>query len=327
MRKIAKKVLAVTVTTAAMALATAASAAYPDKPITMVIPYATGGSTDVIGRLIAEAMTRDLGQQVIVENAGGAGGTIGTAKVARAAPDGYTVLLHNMGIATAPALYPKLTFDANKDLVPISLAGDVPMILVGNKNFAPATVAEVIKQMKAKPGEVRFAHAGVGATSHLCAMLFSQTTNTTVTMVPYRGTGPALQDVIAGNVDLICDQPVATGPHVAAGALKAYAMATKARVPQLPNVPTFAESGLPGFELAVWHGVYAPKGTPAAVITRLNTALRNALADANVAKRFQEMGVVPPQGDRLKPEALGAQTAAEIKKWDPVIKAAGAKAE
>jgi tripartite-type tricarboxylate transporter receptor subunit TctC len=327
MRKIAKKVLAVTVTTAAMALATAASAAYPDKPITMVIPYATGGSTDVIGRLIAEAMTRDLGQQVIVENAGGAGGTIGTAKVARAAPDGYTVLLHNMGIATAPALYPKLTFDANKDLVPISLAGDVPMILVGNKNFAPATVAEVIRQMKAKPGEVRFAHAGVGATSHLCAMLFSQTTDTTVTMVPYRGTGPALQDVIAGNVDLICDQPVATGPHVAAGALKPYAMATKARVPQLPNVPTFAESGLPGFQLAVWHGVYAPKGTPAAVVTRLNTALRHALADPNVVKRFQEMGVVAPQGDRLKPQALGLQTAAEIKKWDPVIKAAGAKAE
>lgn len=327
MRKIAKKVLTVTVTTVSMALAMAASAAYPDKPITMVIPYATGGSTDVIGRLIAEAMTRDLGQQVIVENAGGAGGTIGTAKVVRAAPDGYTVLLHNMGIATAPALYPKLTFDATKDLTPISLAGDVPMILVGNKDFAPATVAEVIKQMKAKPGEVRVAHAGVGATSHLCAMLFSQTTNTTVTMVPYRGTGPALQDVIAGNVDLICDQPVATGPHVASGALKAYAMATKARVSQLPNVPTFAESGLPGFELAVWHGVYAPKGTPAAIVTRLNTALRHALVDPNVVKRFQEMGVVPPQGDRLKPQALGTQTAAEIKKWDPVIKAAGAKAE
>jgi tripartite-type tricarboxylate transporter receptor subunit TctC len=327
MRKIAKKVLAVTVTAASMAVATAASAAYPDKPITMVIPYATGGSTDVIGRLIAEAMTRDLGQQVIVENAGGAGGTIGTAKVVRAPADGYTVLLHNMGIATAPALYPKLSFDATKDLTPISLAGDVPMILVGNKDFAPATVAEVIKQMKAKPGEVRFAHAGVGATSHLCAMLFSQTTNTTVTMVPYRGTGPALQDVIAGNVDLICDQPVATGPHVASGALKAYAMATKARVSQLPNVPTFAEGGLAGFELAVWHGVYAPKGTPAAVVTRLNTALRHALADPNVVKRFQEMGVVVPQGDRLKPQALGAQTASEIKKWDPVIKAAGAKAE
>ena len=327
MRKIAKKVLAVTVTAASMAVATAASAAYPDKPVTMVIPYATGGSTDVIGRLIAEAMTRDLGQQVIVENACGAGGTIGTAKVVRAPADGYTVLLHNMGIATAPALYPKLSFDATKDLTPISLAGDVPMILVGNKDFAPATVAEVIKQMKAKPGEVRFAHAGVGATSHLCAMLFSQTTNTTVTMVPYRGTGPALQDVIAGNVDLICDQPVATGPHVASGALKAYAMATKARVSQLPNVPTFAEGGLPGFELAVWHGVYAPKGTPAAVVTRLNTALRHALADPNVVKRFQEMGVVVPQGDRLKPQALGAQTASEIKKWDPVIKAAGAKAE
>ncbi|MDH0863158.1 tripartite tricarboxylate transporter substrate-binding protein [Mitsuaria sp. GD03876] len=327
MRQMVKKVLGAALAAASMTTATAALAAYPDKPVTMVIPYATGGSTDVIGRLIAEAMTRDLGQQVIVENAGGAGGTIGTGKVARAAADGYTILLHNMGIATAPALYPKLTFDANKDLAPIGLAGDVPMILVRNKDFAPATVADMIRHMKAKPGEVRFAHAGVGATSHLCAMLFTQTTKTTVTMVPYRGTGPALQDVIAGNVDLICDQPVATGPHVASGALKAYAMATKARVPQLPDVPTFAESGLPGFELAVWHGVYAPKGTPAAVLTRLNTALRHALADPNVVKRYQEMGVVAPQADRLKPQVLGAQTSAEIKKWDPVIKAAGAKAE
>lgn len=327
MRQMVKKVLGAAMAAASLTTATAALAAYPDKPVTMVIPYATGGSTDVIGRLIAEAMTRDLGQQVIVENAGGAGGTIGTGKVARAAADGYTILLHNMGIATAPALYPKLTFDATKDLAPIGLAGDVPMILVRNKDFAPATVADLIKQMKAKPGEVRFAHAGVGATSHLCAMLFTQTTKTTVTMVPYRGTGPALQDVIAGNVDLICDQPVATGPHVASGMLKAYAMATKARVPQLPDVPTFAESGLPGFELAVWHGVYAPKGTPAAVLTRLNTALRHALADPNVVKRYQEMGVVAPQGDRLKPQVLGTHTAAEIKKWDPVIKAAGAKAE
>lgn len=327
MRKMAKKVLGVALATVAMATSTAVLAAYPDKPVTMVVPYATGGSTDVIARLLAEAMTRDLNQQVLVDNAGGAGGTIGTAKVVRAPNDGYTVLLHNMGIATAPSLYPKLTFDVTKDLIPISLAGDVPMILVRNKDFAPATVAELIKYMKAKPGEVRFSHAGVGATSHLCAMLFNQTAHTTATMIPYRGTGPALQDLIAGNVDLICDQPVATGPHVASGMLKAYAMATKARVPQLPNVPTFAESGLPGFELAVWHGLYAPKGTPVAVVNRLNLALRHALADPNVVKRFQEMGVVVPAENRLTPQALSTQTAAEIKKWAPVIKAAGDKAE
>ncbi|OWQ93643.1 hypothetical protein CDN99_04080 [Roseateles aquatilis] len=314
----------------AAALATcsaAALAAYPEKPITLVVPYAAGGSTDVLARVIAELMTRDLGQQVIVDNAGGAGGTIGTSKVVRASNDGYTLLLHNMGIATAPALYPKLTFDVNTDLAPIALAGDVPMILVRNKNFEPATVADLVKYMKAKPGEVRFSHAGVGATSHLCAMLFNQTADTTVTMVPYRGTGPALQDLIAGNVDLICDQPVATGPHVQAGLLKAVAMATKTRVPTMPEVPTFAESGMPGFELAVWHGVYAPKGTSPAIIARLNKAVRAALADPGLVKRFGEMGVSIPKGDRLKPEALRAHTAAEIKRWAPVIKAAGAKAE
>ncbi|MBV7453570.1 tripartite tricarboxylate transporter substrate binding protein BugD [Acidovorax sp. sif1233] len=316
-----------TLLAAALALASTAVAAFPTKPVTIVVPYAAGGSTDVLARVLAEAMARDLGQPVIVDSAGGAGGTIGTAKVVRAPNDGHTVLLHNMGIATAPALYSKLAFDVNKDLEPIALAGEVPMILVRYKNFAPATVAELIQHMKARPGEVKFSHAGVGATSHLCAMLFNQTAGTTVTMVPYRGTGPALQDLVAGNVDLICDQPVATGPHLQSGALKAYAMATRERIPTMPEVPTFAESGLPGFELAVWHGVYAPKGTPLAVVERLNKAVRGALADAGLVKRFTDMGVIIPQGDRLKPEALRQQTAAEIRRWDPVIKAAGAKAE
>jgi len=316
-----------TILAATLAIASVTVAAFPTKPITIVVPYAAGGSTDVLARVLAEAMARDLGQPVIVDSAGGAGGTIGTSKVVRALNDGHTILLHNMGIATAPALYSKLTFDVNKDLEPIALAGDVPMILVRNKSFAPATVADLIKHMKAKPGEVKFSHAGVGATSHLCAMLFNQTANTNVTMVPYRGTGPALQDLIAGNVDVICDQPVATGPHLQSGALKAYAMATKERIPTMPEVPTFAEAGLPGFELAVWHGVYAPKGTSATVIERLNKAIRVALSDAGLVKRFTDMGVIIPQDDRLKPESLRVHTAAEIKRWDPVIKAAGAKAE
>lgn len=322
-----RKILRTIVRASLLLVSATAVAAYPEKPITLVVPYAAGGSTDVLARVLAEFMSRDLGQQVLVDNAGGAGGTIGTGKVVRAQNDGYTLLLHNMGIATAPALYAKLAFDVTKDLEPIALAGDVPMILVRNKNFAPATVADLIKHMKAKPGDVKFAHAGVGATSHLCAMLLNQTADTTVTMVPYRGTGPALQDVISGNVDVICDQPVATGPHIQAGLLKAYAMATKARIPTLPDVPTFAESGLPGFELAVWHGIYAPKGTPPALIERMNKAVRVALSDPTVVKRFTDMGVTIPRGDRLKPEILREHTTAEIKRWTPVIKAAGAKAE
>ena len=316
-----------TVLAAAVSAGCVAAMAFPTKPVTIVVPYAAGGSTDVLARVLAEAMTRDLGQQVIVENAGGAGGTIGTARVARAQNDGHTLLLHNMGIATAPALYSKLSFDVKKDLEPIALAGDVPMILVANKRFAPATLADLIKQMKAQPGTVKFSHAGIGATSHLCAMLINQTLGTTVTMVPYRGTGPALQDLIAGNVDVLCDQPVATGPHIQAGMLKAYAMATKERLGTMPEVPTFSEAGMPGFELAVWHGLYAPKGTPAPVIERLNKAARTALAEPALVKRFTDMGVVIPQGERLKPETLRQHTAAEIQRWDPVIKAAGAKAE
>lgn len=316
-----------TVLVAALATASLAATAFPTKPVTIVVPYAAGGSTDVLARVLAEAMARDLAQPVIVENAGGAGGTIGTARVTRAQNDGHTLLLHNMGVATAPALYSKLSFDVKKDLEPIALAGDVPMILVRNKNFAPATLADLIKKLKAEPGTVKFAHAGIGATSHLCAMLINQTLGTTVTMVPYRGTGPALQDLIAGNVEVTCDQPVSTGPHIQAGLIKAYAMATKERLATMPDVPTFSEAGMPGFELAVWHGLYAPKGTPAAVIERLNKAARAAFAEPALIKRFNDMGVVIPQGDRLKPEALRQQTSSEIQRWAPVIKAAGAKAE
>ena len=322
MNTLSKKVVAL-----ALAMASITAFAFPDRPVTIVVPYAAGGSTDVLARLLAEAMTRDLGQQVVVENAGGAGGTIGTAKVVRAPNDGYTLLLHNMGIAAAPALYAKLSYDVNRDLEPIALAGDVPMILVRNKNFAPASLGDFVKRMKAQPGEVKFAHAGIGATSHLCAMLLNQMAGTTVTMVPYRGTGPALQDLVAGNVDVLCDQPVATGPHIQSGALKPYAMATKQRLTTMPEVPTFEEAGMSGFELSVWHGIYAPKGTPAAVVERLNKAVRFAFSQPTLAKRLSDMGVVIPPPERLQPETLRQHTATELKRWDPIIKAAGAKAE
>lgn len=312
---------------AACGLLAMAAAAFPTKPVTIVVPYAAGGSTDVMARVLAEVMGRDLGQAVIVENVGGAGGTIGTAKVARAQNDGHTVLFHNMGIAIAPSLYNKLTFDVDKDLEPIALAGDVPMIMVRSSRFGPATVEELIKHMKAKPGDVKFAHAGVGATSYLCAVLFSQATNTSSTLVSYRGTGPALIDLLAGNVDMICDQPVSTSAYLQAGTLKPYAVATKERLSMLPAVPTFAESGVAGFQLAVWHGFYAPKGTSPAVIDRLNKAIRTAMATPAVVKRLSEMSVILPLGDRLKPEALRQHTTAELKAWPPVLAAAGAKVD
>ncbi|RTZ45532.1 tripartite tricarboxylate transporter substrate binding protein BugD [Candidimonas sp. SYP-B2681] len=230
------------------------------------------------------------------------------------------------GIATAPALYDNLSFNARSDLEPIALTGDVPMILVRNKNFAPATVPDLIKHMKENPGKVNLSHAGVGATSHLCALLFTQTAQVTATMVPYRGTGPALQDLVAGNVDLICDQPVATGPHIRAGSLKPYALATADRIRIMPEVPTFKEQGLDNFELAVWHGVYAPKDTPKAIIDRLNKSIRSAFAEPALIKRLNDMGVVIPEGARLEPKALGEHLKADIQRWDPVIKASGAKA-
>ncbi|XQM36452.1 Tripartite tricarboxylate transporter substrate binding protein BugD [Cupriavidus sp. H19C3] len=300
---------------------------FPAKPVQVIIPYAPGGSTDVIGRALGEAMARDLKQPVVIENAGGAGGTIGTARVVNASADGYTLLFHNMGIATAPALYKKLSFDATRDLEPIAQAADVPMILVGTKGLAPANLKDLIAYIKQKQVGVRFGHAGNGSTSHLCAMLIAKALGTEVTMVPYRGTGPALQDLLGGQVDLLCDQPVATGPYIRSGMLKPYALAAKSRLSILPDVPTFAEAGLPNFELEVWHGLYAPKGTPPAVVARLNHALRFALADPAVAQRLGPLGVTVPAVDKLDAPVLGTRTKTEIERWTPVIKAAGVYAQ
>lgn len=311
----------------ALTFTSAMAAAFPTRPITIVVPYAAGGSTDVLARLFAEAMSQDLGQPVVVENAGGAGGTIGTTKVARAAKDGYTVLLHNMAVATAPALYSKLSYDVSKDLEPVALLGEVPMIMVRNKNVAPATLPDLIKAMKAKPDSLNFAHAGVGATSHLCALLFSQATGTATTLVPYRGTGPAMQDLIAGNVDLLCDQPVATGPHIQAGFMLPYAVATEKRLDILPQVPTFAEAGVKDFNLAVWHGLYVPNGTPAEVVNRLNKAAQVALENPTLKGRLKDMAVIVPANDHLTPQAAREHTEAELKRWAPIIKASGAKAD
>jgi tripartite-type tricarboxylate transporter receptor subunit TctC len=300
---------------------------FPTRTITMVVPYAPGGSTDVIARTLAERMSRELKQQVLVENIGGAGGTLGAARVAKAAGNGYTLLFHNMGHAAAPALYKSLSFDPVNDFEPIGLVADVPMILVGRKGLAPNTLAELIAEARANPGKLTLAHSGPGSTAQLCGMLLSSTLQISLTNIPYRGTGPALQDMISGHVDLICDQPVSTTGDLQANLLKGYAIANATRLPTLPSIPTFAEAGLPGFTLAVWHGLYAPKGTPPAVISTLEGALKHALHDPELIQRFASLGTAPVDDARITPQALRTQLRSEIDRWGPLIKKAGVNAE
>ncbi len=300
---------------------------YPSRVITMIVPFPPGGSTDVLGRVLAETMGKSLNQQLIVQNSGGAGGTIGAGQAARSADDGYTIFFHNMAHATAPALYRRLAYDPIADFEPIGLVADVPMILVARKDFPAEDLAAMISYVKANNEEINFAHAGVGSTSHLCSILFMSKIGMELASVPYRGTGPALNDVLGGQVDFICDQPVSTMGFIKAGTIKPYAVATKSRIASLPEVPTFEEAGLPGFELAVWHGLYAPKGTPAAVVEKLGAALQGALNDPTLKQRFAELGAEPVTQDRATPAALDAHLKAEIAKWQPIIEKAGVSAE
>jgi tripartite-type tricarboxylate transporter receptor subunit TctC len=300
---------------------------YPTKPITLIVPFAAGGPTDTVGRLLAKAMGDQLKQQIIVENVAGAGGTIGAARVARAAGDGYTIFLHHIGMATAPALYRKLAYDPIKDFEPIGLVTDVPMTLVAKKDFPAKNLKEAIAYTKANKTKVTLGNAGLGAASHLCGLLFLSAIETDLTTVPYKGTGPAMNDLLGGQIDLMCDQTTNTTSQIKADKIKVYGVSTKKRVPSLPNVPTLQEAGLPNFEVAVWHGLYAPKNTPKPVLDKLATALRTALKDPTVKQRFNELGTEPESDDRAQPEALRAHLKAEIEKWGPVIKNAGVYAD
>lgn len=296
---------------------------YPSKTITMIIPYPAGGSTDVLGRIFAASMTTTLKQQVIVENVGGAGGTLGAGRAARATADGYTILFHNMAHATAPSLYAKLPYNPQTSFEPIASVADVPMILVARKDFGPNNFAELTAYGRANPGKISFANAGVGATSHLCSLLFASATKLTMTMVPYKGTGPALTDLVGGQVDMICDQPASTTGWIRKGAIKPIAVATKERLPTLKEVPTFEESGLKNFELAVWHGMYAPKGTPAAAVAKIDAALQAALKDPAVLARLDTLGAVPTAPNMQTPEGLRALLKSEIGRLSTAIRAAG----
>ena len=300
---------------------------YPTKVITIVVPFAAGGPTDTLARLIGVPMSKTLKQQVIVENVVGAGGTIAANRVAKASPDGYTLLLHHIGHSTAPALYRKLPYDAIKDFEPIGLVNEVPMTLVAKKDFPPKDLKELISYVKANKDKINLANAGVGAASHLCGMLFMSAIQTELTTVPYNGTGPAMNDLLGGQVDLMCDQTTNTTSQIKAEKIKAYGVTTLKRMATLPGVPTLDEAGLKGFEVDVWHGVYAPKATPKPAIDKLTNALQDALKDSNVKQRFSELGAEPVGLDRATPHALEKHLKAEIDKWSPIIKKAGVYAE
>ncbi|MEN3278747.1 MAG: putative tricarboxylic transport rane protein [Massilia sp.] len=300
---------------------------YPTKTITMIVPFAAGGPTDTVARLIAQSMGTKLKQQIIVENVGGAGGTIGAGRVAKATPDGYTIFVHHIGHATAPSLYRKLTYNAIDSFEPVGLITDVPMTIVARGNFPAKDIKEFLSYVKANKDKVTYANAGVGSASHLCGMLFMTAIGTDLTTVPYKGTGPAMNDLLGGQVDFMCDQTTNTTSQIKSGKIKAYAVTTKNRLASMPNLPTLNESGLPGFEVAVWHGLYAPKGTPKPVIDTLAGALQVALKDPNVKKRFADLGTEPVAENRATPAALRAHVQSEVARWAPIIQKAGVYAD
>jgi tripartite-type tricarboxylate transporter receptor subunit TctC len=315
---------------AATTLASAALAAYPEKPVTIVVPFAAGGPTDKVARDLAEVLRKGLNNQpVIIENVGGAGGTLGAAKVAKAAPDGYTVLLHHIGMATSPALYRNLTFKTLDDFEYLGMVNEVPMTLVGKSTLPANNMAELRTWMAANKGKINLANAGLGAASHLCGLLFQQASGIDMTTVPYKGTAPAMTDLLGGQVDLMCDQTTNTTSQIESGKIKAFAVTTTKRLstPALAKLPTLDESGMKGFNVSIWHGLYAPKGTPKAVADQLNTALRAALKDPEFIKRQEALGAVVITDARLNPAEHKKFVEAEINKWGPAIKAAGQYAD
>jgi tripartite-type tricarboxylate transporter receptor subunit TctC len=310
--------------------ATVAFAAYPDKPITIVVPFAAGGPTDKVARDLAEALRKPLNNAtIIIENVGGAGGTLGASKVAKAAPDGYTLLVHHIGMATSPALYRKLPYDTLNDFEYVGMINDVPMTVVGRSTLPANNMAELRTWMTANKGKINLANAGLGAASHLCGLLFQQAAQIDMTTVPYKGTAPAMTDLLGGQVDLMCDQTTNTTGQIEGGKIKAFAVTTPKRLttPALRNLPTLDESGMKGFNVTIWHGMYAPKGTPKPILDQLNNALKAALKDADLNKKFEALGAVTVTDNRVNPADHKRFVEAEINKWGPVIKAAGQYAD
>lgn len=298
--------------------------AWPTRPITMIVPFAAGGPTDVVARIVGDHMSRTLGQQIVVENVAGAGGTTGITRAAGSAADGYTIMMGHMGThGAAPALYPKLRYDPAADFAPIGLAAGTPIVIVARKDFPAADLKAFNEYVRANAGKLNMAHAGIGSVSHTTGVLYTSTIGAKPTYVAYRGTGPALNDIMAGTVDLMTDQIVNVAPQIEAGTIKAYAIATPERSPALPNVPTTAEAGFGDYQVSAWNAMFAPKSTPPDVVAKLNGALVTALDDEGTRKRLLDLGAVIPDKTGRSPEALQALVVSEVARWTPVLRAAG----
>lgn len=304
-----------------------AQSGYPNHAISLVVPFAAGGPTDVVARSLGAAMSQTLGQSIVVENRPGAGGTLAATHVARAAPDGYTFLIHHNGMATAPALYRKLPFNPLTDFAYVGQVADVPMTLLGRKDLPPADMAEFIQYARANGSKINLANAGLGAVSQLCGMLLQEALGTQFTAIPYAGTAPALTALLGGQVDVLCDQTTQTLPHIRAQRVKLYGVTTLDRIKTLPDSPTMQESGLKGFEVKVWHGVYAPKGTPPQAIAKFNEALRTALKDPAFTQKMAELGAEIVPEAKQTPASLQSWLQSEVDKWGPIIRKAGVYAD
>ncbi len=310
---------------AALTLPAPGRAAYPERPVTLVVPFAAGGPTDVVARIVAEHMSRTLGQQIVVENVAGAGGTTASLRVAQAAPDGYTLEMGHMGThGAAPAAYPDLKYDPAKDFEPVGLAAGTPILVVARKDFPAKDMKEFVAYLKTSSEKLNEAHAGTGSVSYTTCALFNSLVGAKPTRIAYRGTGPALNDLVSAQVDYMCDQIVNLVPQIQAGTIKAYGVALPERSPAIPNVPTTKEGGLPEFQVTAWNAIFAPKGTSKEIVTKLNSALLKALADDATRKRLLDLGADLSNKEATTPEGLRKLVQSEVARWNKVAKAAAA---
>ena len=316
---------------AACAVTNASASDFPikDKPVSIVVPFTAGGPTDRVARDLAEAMRKALGANVVVENVAGAGGTIGANKVAKASQDGHTLLLHHIGMATSPALYRKMPYNTTEDFEYVGMVNEVPMTLIGRPTLPANTYKELAVWIEQNKGKVNLGNAGLGAASHLCGLLFQSSIKTDMTTVPYKGTAPAMNDLMGGQIDLLCDQSTNTSSQIEGKTVKAFAVTTAKRLttPALKNLPTLQEAGLKGFEVTIWHALYAPKGTPADALAKINAALKTALKDPEFIKKQEALGAVIVTDKRVDPVEHKKFVVSEIAKWGPIIQAAGVYAD
>ena len=315
---------------ASAALPAQANNSYPEHPITIVVPFSAGGPTDTVARDLADALKKPLGVDILIDNVGGAGGgTLGATKVAKSPADGYTLLFHHIGMATAPSLYRNMQYDTLNDFEYLGMVSEVPMTLIGRPGLPARNFAELRQWMKANKGKINLANAGIGAASHLCGVLFQRAIKIDMNTVPFKGTAPAMAELLAGNVDLLCDQTTNTTGLINAGKVRAYAVTSRKRLagPILAGLPTLDEVGLKGFEVAIWQGLYAPRGTPAAIVERLNAALKAAVRSPEFVRHEEALGSVMITDERINGPEHKAFVAAEIRKWAPIIKGAGPPAE